>query len=542
MKHIAFFAQRVLRLTVTVACLGALSLAGCSERAGDDKPAASSKGGSPARLSADKKYDYLAVVQRYADTMIVHGRDVYGPERTPLFAVCLDRLTLRIPEGARQEELLAIPHADWGIRPHDRMIQGANPMQDQNLYRTLYALSEITENERFAAEADKALKWFFEHCQSPSTGLFAWGEHIGWDFTSEKIIDKESGTLHEFARPWTLWDRSFSLSPEPCRRFALGLWEHQIADHEQCLFSRHARYDDHGPGTGSEYPRHGGFYIATWASAYEYTGDTVFLEAIGKLVDSFERRRNPVTGALMAETQSPELMWPNSNLSLAVDLWDSAEKVPPSLAQKMRACASKTDEVFLKIKQDLTPGGKGFMIHAVTSTLEPGWMRLGKPDDTRRHFTDTWATAYGEPTDAQVAMLCYIRYTQVGLNGYWKLAYDAAGRYLASDPDTTIALTPGALGDAIALLLTAYRMTDDQRYLARADHFGRMAVDIFFDDSPLPRASSRHDHYEAITRSDTLALNLLLLWAALHRDRLPEGSPFREPVPAGKTRLVFNER
>ena len=185
-----------------------------------------------------------------------------------------------------------------------------------------------------------------------------------------------------------------------------GLWDHQIAGKENGLYSRHDSYDKHNPGKGSEYPRHGGFYIATWAAAYEHTKDTVFLEAIEQLVDSFEDRRNKKTGALMAETQSPNLMWPQSSLSLAVDLWESAEKVPRALGNKMLSCAEKPDKVFLNIKHDLSPGGKGFMIHAITSTLEPGRLRLGKPDDSRRHYSDIWATSYGNATDAQIAMQC----------------------------------------------------------------------------------------------------------------------------------------
>ena len=223
----------------------------------------------------------------------------------------------------------------------------------------------------------------------------------------------------------------------------------------------------------------------------------------------------------------------------------------------MRTCASKTDEVYLKTGHDLSPGGEGFMIHAVTSTLEPGWLRLGKPDDSRRHFSDIWATSYGNATDAQIAMLCYIRYSQVGIGGYRKLILDTAARYFTSSPDTTIALYPGALADAIALMLSTYDMTGDREYLYRADEFGSMAVEIFFDNSPLPRASSKHDHYEAITRGDTLVMDLLLLLIAKNPDlrkfspgkkMLPPFAPNKrtlppyEPSPWQDKWLVYNER
>jgi len=46
---------------------------------------------------------------------------------------------------------------------------------------------------------------------------------------------------------------------------------------------------------------------------------------------------------------------------------------------------------------------------------------------------------------------------------------------------------------------------------------------VFFKDSPLPRASSKHDHYETITRGDTLAMALLDLWAARAKLQLDLG-------------------
>ena len=477
----------------------------------------------------EKKPDYLGIVKRSLDTMLKNGRDVHGGTESPLFATTLDRKSLRIFEGGERDRILAIPHSEWGIRPHDRMVQGGNPMHDQNLYHVLYALSEITGDTRYGEEADRTLAYFLKNCQSKETGLFAWGEHIGWDFETESIIQKDAGTTHEFARPWLLWERSFRLAPEACRRFASGLWEHQVGDRRKALYSRHARYDRHGPGTGSEYPRHGGFYIATWAAAYEETNDPVYLEAIESLVNGFEARRNTASGGIMAETISPELMWPLSNVSLAIDLWESAALVPNALSRKMRSLADELDSVFLKTPHDLSPEGRGFIISAVTSTLEPGWMRGGVPDTTQHIYTETWATEYGAMTDAQAAMICLLRYRQTDNRGYKKLFLGTACRYLTNDPDTTIALYPGALGDALAVMLGAYETTGNHRFLQRADELGKMAIDIFFGENPLPRASTKHEHYEAITRGDTLIMELLRLHLAL------KGMPV-------ETELVYSDR
>ncbi len=460
-----------------------------------------------------EEIDYLQVVLSYANTLLDEGRDHYGEDDSPLIATTLNRKTLSLLEGENLEKVANIQREKWGIREHDRMLTGANPMHDQNLYQVLYALAQITEESRYAREADKTLKWFFEHCQSEKTGLFAWGEHIGWDFYTETLIDKKAKVTHEFFRPWILWRRSFELAPEACAKFAEGLWDHQIGDQETGNFSRHARWDEHGPGLNSEYPRHGGFYIATWATAYKYTGNPVFSRAIKTLLDYFNSRRHPVTGAVPAESaerSKGQIVWVESNLSLAIDLQNGSTSVLDCLAAEMRMSAARTDVVFLSIPHDLSPGGKGFVKTVRTATLEP-----------ENAYADQWVTGYGDQTEARMANLCLLRYEQTELPEYKDLALKAATRYLSSEPEMDYPVYPGSMGDAIYLLVSVYEITGEEKYLNRAQYFARRSIDLFLDDdSPLPRATSRHDHYEAITGADTLMMSLVKLWAAVNKPDL----------------------
>lgn len=467
-------------------------------------------------LDTSPAFEPLKTVIAYTDALIEHGRDSYGSETSPLFATTLDRANLRLFPVQEIAALQAIPRESWGIRSTDRMLTGANPMHDENLYQVLYALTDITGNQRYAAEADNTLRWFFEHCQSPVTGLMAWGEHIGWDFYTETIIDSRMGTTHEFYRPWVLWDRSYAVAPEACTRFAKGVWEHQIGDPSSGNFSRHAKWDRHEPHTNSEYPRHGGFYIATWAKAFQQTRDPVFIDAIQTLLNYFERRRNPYSGAIPAESHERsqgKMMWPPSNLSLAIDLWDGAENVPEPLATAMRDSAAKTDRVFLALPHDLDPGGRGFIRTAGTEQLD-----VISDSDAWRGYSRRWETGYGEQTDAVIANLCLLRYRQIHDDRYKQLIEASARRYLTDEPGTDFPLYPGTFGDVVWHLLGAYELTQDAQYLARAEFFARKAVSLFWPDaSPLPRATNQHDHYEAVTRADTLAMALLQLWCVQNR-------------------------
>lgn len=451
------------------------------------------------------KGDYLQIARDYADAMIGYGRDVYGKEKSPLFAEALDRRTMRMLEGDALREATAISRDHWGIRAHDRMIEGGNPQHCQNLYQILYALAGITGEKRYADEADRSLKYCFEHCQSPATGLLCWGEHAGWDFRAEKPIDKPAGNVHEFYRPWVLWDRSWQMAPEPCHRFALGLWKHQIGNHQTGDFSRHAPIDAHGPGTEAPYARHGGFYIETWAAIYEKTRDRTFLQAIESVLDGLERARLHEGGMLTGGTKSRGGRRAY-DLSLAVSLGNAAAKVPPELAAKMREVASTNDRVFAEGQ-----AAAGQQANAAVGV-------------------NLWSNAYGGSGLAGRADVCMLRYRQVQLDAYRQFVLQTADLYRNQEVNLSKPVWPGTMGNVILLMLNAHELTGGAKYLDAADRFARKGKELFLDDDcPLPKASHVHDHYEAVTNGDTLLMAMLRLWQVQNK-------------PDIKLNLVFTDR
>ena len=433
---------------------------------------------------------YLKIVRAYADCMIKHGRDTYGKEHSPLFAEALDRRTLKLLEGDALKKAKSLTFEEWLIRPNDRMLTGANPMHCLNLYQVLYALAEVTGEKRYATEADASLKYFLEHCQSPVTGLFYWGEHAGWDFQKDAPIGKVIGkrpvpAVHEFFRPWVLWDRCWELAPDACVKFASGLWEHQIGDHETGLYSRHAAVHAHAPATDAPYPRHGGWYVLTWAQAYRHTRDAVFLKAIETMVDCQERLR--LGGGMIA---GGNIKNPGSrkaqDINFAVSLWEAAALLPEPLAEKLRQVARAND---LPPATDVRP-------------------ILKSPN--------IWTGGYGGAGGqiAGPANLLLLRYRQTQPEQYRERILAVADIHLTSPVMLDFPLHPDVFGKAIHLLLGAHELTGDSRYLARADELAGESVKLFLpDDSPLPKATHQHDHYEAVTRGDSLMMALLEVWA-----------------------------
>ncbi|HUT37135.1 MAG TPA: hypothetical protein VNE39_26880 [Planctomycetota bacterium] len=436
--------------------------------------------------------ELLKAVRAYADAMLEHGRDTYGAEHSPLFAEALDRKTFKLLEGDALKKAAGISRAAWGIRPGDRMLAGGNPQHCQNLYQALYALTQATGEAKYAAEADESLKWFLEHCQSPATGLFCWGEHAGWGFLTEKRLATSQGNTHEFYRPWVLWDRCWELAPEPCRKFALGLWEHQIGDQKAGDYSRHAAIDRHGPGTEAPYARHGGFYIETWAVAYAKSKDPVFLKAIESVAGALEAARRDQGMLVSGSKKKGGRTF--SDISLAISLWNAAASVPDDLAERLRAQARANDEAFAKARAAAKP----------QPTLDPVKANL-------------WSSGYGGSGGevagrANVAML---RWRQVKLDAYRGLVLDSAARYLDGEIGLGYPVHPGTVGKAIVLMLNAHELTGEEKWLTRADHLAKEAVRLLVGDGcPLPRAAHCYDHYEAATDADTLMMALLQLWAA----------------------------
>lgn len=441
---------------------------------------------------------FLPGIYRYADTLLERDRDTYGPQKTGLFLSALDRATLA-PMTNRSV-------APTGIREGDRVgakaqpLVGANPHHDENLLRLLYTLSELSGNRKYRDAADAELSWFLTNALSPATHLLPWGEHLSWDCQKDEPLAAH-GTVegtHEFFRPWMLWDRCFDLVPVASRQFALGLWEHQIFDHQTGAFNRHAGFSQHAATDGMDFPRHAGFYIRTWAVAYARTQDRVFLQAIDVLLRRYEQKRHPRTG-LIESYSGQTNAWPASSLSLAIDCDGAAHLVPDPLRSRLRAFAQREDEVFDALPHDLT-NGNGF---AVTLDKATGAL-IGE-------LTPVWDARYGGYTTAQVGMMCVSRYDNTGRIGYRKLVLAAADAYRRSMPDEKADLWPVTLGHAISLQVAAWRHTAQRAYLERARELGTWAVARFWEDRPLPKASLNTQHYESITGADTLALALVEL-------------------------------
>jgi hypothetical protein len=284
----------------------------------------------PAAEREPEPIDCLQLAVDFADCMIAHGRDRYGAVHSPLFANLL--LRSRIPTlppyplfeaPADMLEKAAQKRADCeaagktynpfhlfnfnrclnypdlgGEGPHKMTLYGSDPSEDRDLYALLFELTTITGDARYAREAREALEWFFRHTQGPG-GLFAWGEHLGWDFENECPTYFAGPSQYLFSACWheikdevpfldVLADMPAAEpgGATPLEMFALGIWRMHFWDKERAWFTRHGDWrgeDFHRDE--SSLPAHLAAYFHVWATALQSSTRPAFRAELRNVFD-----------------------------------------------------------------------------------------------------------------------------------------------------------------------------------------------------------------------------------------------------------------
>lgn len=177
---------------------------------------------------------YLQAVRLFADQVLAHGRDTYGPKKTPLFVDGLNVDTLKPPVWKHEGE-------QWVL---------SNMATQQNLFRTLDGLTSATGDARYRNAAVDAMRYQFENLRDPS-GLLYWGGHYCYDALGDRLVG-ESRT-HEFKRHYPYYELMWDVDPVVTRQFIEALWKAHVLDWGTLDFNRHGKY---GGQPGSPWLEH----------------------------------------------------------------------------------------------------------------------------------------------------------------------------------------------------------------------------------------------------------------------------------------------
>ncbi|MHC4596120.1 MAG: ankyrin repeat domain-containing protein [Planctomycetota bacterium] len=176
---------------------------------------------------ADEDSKYLDAVREFADNVLKHGRDTYGPKHTPLF---VDGLNIHTHEPVK-----------WIAPNGDRWIL-SNLASQQTLMRTLDGLSVITGNPKYRQAAMDAIKYAFENLRHPN-GLFYWGHATAYDAKADDICGarKTGGEdIHALKLDYPYYELMWEVDPEATKKFIESFWSAHIIDWSNLDFSRFA--------------------------------------------------------------------------------------------------------------------------------------------------------------------------------------------------------------------------------------------------------------------------------------------------------------
>ena len=437
-----------------------------------------------ARQAAElRKIDYLKLATDFADCMLEHGRDHYGREHTPLFAVLLLR---EDPPRIGPQPVFASPaRYDWQKKmenpfrrfdynrclnypaglgdegPHKVTLYGCDVYEDADLYTMLIDLTRITGAATYKAEAERALTWWFTHTIGPAD-LYPWGEHLGWDFENECPTYFEGPSKHLYAACYheikdtvPFLDHLAALPAAgdeertPLERYALGVWKAHYWDPDRAIYCRHGDYTGKDDRTGglAGFPAHQGAHLRLWVKAYLTTKDDLlkqrFADILTKVLDVQTARAK--TYGFIPFTFDPDVKGKKAKRSGQSD-----------------RLAHHAAELSVITKQDAPD--LSAKLHELAKVL------LGEQG---------FADAVGKVE----------RFRATGDRGYLRGAYDSRTKPAARVADLSKAETPAEHAREIVRRLRWYRQHEDEAYLRAAEQQARIAYVQFCDETcPLPKA------------------------------------------------------
>ncbi len=432
----------------------------------------------------DTRGRLLPQIRTFADNLVEHGRDVYGPKHSPLFVSQLDIDTNRIPPA--DTRLYGRGHRG-GAGPTTNNLQF-----DSGLVRLLDAVSQITGDAKYSKAVDDYLSYYFAELPDPATGFFPWGDHRGYDLVNDQTLKG----YHEFKVVFPPWERYYRTNPNAVTRLIGSLPLHIYDKSRSWAFSRHHP-------SGGEIPHSmnssGGAWIAAWCFLHAQTGDPRYLAWAETMADYFWSIRDPHTNLLAAHPSDPaypramqnetarkrasrteymgQLAW------FAPNLLRSAELLGPEKGLKLRKQALAYVRAFTS-RMDVGPDG-GFYATFDLKTGKPlfpkitgGWSFVSQQDE---RFP--WANRVLGIRAPIALAYAYKTTGDSDLKDVFDTLVPLYEIEQFTKPDSPRKELPaGLIAQAITSFLHMYQATGDRRYLTPAEGLGRYAAKHYLVD------------------------------------------------------------
>jgi len=252
---------------------------------------------------APAESERLKSVKLFAENVIASGSDRWSGQSTPLLA---DGINIHTGEPV-----------EWVFEGEHFIIH--NLANQQNLFRTLTGLSNLTGDEQFRNAATKAISYHFNYLRS-DCGLLRWGGHQIIDMNTLEPIGHFDANCHEFKNNFPFYDLMWEVDSEATVEFLRAFWNAHIFDWSRLDMNRHGQYglamgnlwdnefiqpEPFFEGDGLTFINAGSDLIYAGGILYYLNRESEALDWAKLLAKQFVRARHPETGLGVYQYSKP---------------------------------------------------------------------------------------------------------------------------------------------------------------------------------------------------------------------------------------------
>ena len=245
----------------------------------------------------------LEAVKIFADNVLEKGNDTWSGYDTPLLADGINIYTEKPVEWIYEEEKYIIH----------------NLANQQNLFRTLTGLSNITGNNTYHTAAKNSINYHFDNLQS-DCGLLRWGGHQIIDLRTLEPVGHFDADCHEFKNNFPFYKLMWEVDDKATAKFLRAFWNAHIFDWSLLDMNRHGRYglqmgnlwenefarpDPFFEGRGLTFINAGSDLIYAGAMLYFLNDEKQALNWAKLLAKQYVRARHPDTGLGVYQYSKP---------------------------------------------------------------------------------------------------------------------------------------------------------------------------------------------------------------------------------------------
>lgn len=234
---------------------------------------------TPNKIKKEKKYSQF--VTECLDNLIEYGTDRYGPVNAPILVSILDVNTKTCPENPEPlDEYYRVTRRDR------RNPAGSNLFTDQATLKSMYCLTLITENDKYADFAKKYSGYVMDNLVDEKD-FFWWGIHRHYDVFKDEMTGHQ-GNHHEIQAITHIdWEHLWNIDMEAVTKQINAIWEWHVIDKNTGEVNRH------GDGkAGCDFSMSAGAYIEAFSFLYSKTKDQIWLDRSLFLAEYYWKRRN----------------------------------------------------------------------------------------------------------------------------------------------------------------------------------------------------------------------------------------------------------